>query len=136
MRPTPQAGSLEAWSSGALRFEFDIGRAAITVAVELLRLNHLVHVMGRAETDDPRFRELFPLALASVEPYPVGSVARSPIAELGARMVKSFVDQAFTMIAKQLESIEAAKVAQTELLRLAAGGAGNESDPAVPLEGA
>lgn len=140
-------GTLEAWSSGALRFDIDrqsdrlgseLGpeKVSITVAVELLRINHLVHVMGRSETDDPRLRELFPLMLATAEAYPAASVARSPIAELGARMLKSFVDQAFTMVTKQLDSIEVAKVAQSELLRLGAGGAGNEADPAVPLEGA
>lgn len=82
--------NMEAWSTGAVRMEVEGGHLPVVAAVELVRISALVHVIARADTEDPAFRAGFPIMMTTIEVYPLVSVARDPLAELGKRCADEF----------------------------------------------
>ncbi len=93
---------MEAWSSGEVRIEVDGGYRPIVAVVELVRISKLVHVIARAESDDPAFRDILPQVLSAVEVYPALSLARDPLVELGARVARIFVDGVSASVREKL----------------------------------
>jgi hypothetical protein len=102
---------LEAWSTGAVRFEIAhrSGYLPVTVAVELIRISHLVHVIAHADADDPAFRDSFPIVMTCVEVYPTLSVLPDALSDLGIRVANAFRDQLIEQVAKKTEQSKALK---------------------------
>ncbi len=101
------ANQMEAWSSGEIRIEVDGGHRPIVAVVELVRISRLVHVIGRADSDDPAFREMLPQVLSAVEVYPLLSVARDPLVELGAHVARVFAEGVAASVRDKLASAPA-----------------------------
>ena len=101
----------------------------VDVSVELMRIGVLVHVIARADATDPAFRDSFPMMFSRVERYPVLSIARDPLAELGQSMARSFVDEVAQTVRGQLE---ARRLAREAFAKLQADAVKASLDPVVP----
>ena len=125
----------EAWGSGTMKLALEgdgEGYAPIFVAVEMLRISRLVHVMARADTDEPRFKADFPIVLATVEAYPEVYVDRDPLQTLGVRMRDSFVNQVHQHISKLIARDMAVA---NEMAQLALETGTGRTEPAPPPGG-
>jgi hypothetical protein len=100
--------NMEAWTTGAVTLQVEGGHLPVTAAVEVLRVSELVHVIARADSDDPDFAEVLPAVFTSVERYPKVSVARDPLAELGERLGRMFFDSIVLQIRAKLGQKKAA----------------------------
>ncbi len=92
--------NLEAWSTGRVRMGIEGGAVApVFAAVEILRIALLVHVMARADSDDPSLAGTFPIVMTAIEAYPLMSLAPDPLAEMGKRIAELF----FSKVAQSVQ---------------------------------
>jgi len=105
------ATNMEAWSTGAVRIEVDEGHLPIVASVELLHVHQLVHVIARADSDDPAFAGCLPAVMTAVEWFPKVSLARDPLAELGQRVRGAFFEGVREQAQKHLAESKSKTVA-------------------------
>ncbi len=93
--------NLEAWSTGLVRVEIE-GHEPVFAAVEIMRVSHLVHVIMRADSNDPAFAGVFPMVMTAVEVYPAISMAVDPLDDMGKRIADGFLTGAVERIKAEL----------------------------------
>lgn len=124
-------GTMAAWGTPGIETNFQNEQGeecgSVVWCVEMLRISNLILVMGRAESNEPKWRNDFPIEMVRVVGMPSQIIldGSDPLPSIGQQMRDEFSTRLHQHVSKLLERDQ---VVAAEMRKLVEGGGSGEAE--------